>query len=209
MAPSSSDGIHNPCQCTISGASELLTTSIVIGLPSGQRIRGPGTRPLYATVRIIFLGAISSLKGAISSRTSAGVWAHNFVFAAVPSSAKLAPIRKPRRSNGMYALLKALGTARPMMRPIEPSSENTLHNQMIGIGRCPNSDPKINLPVRGHIQIDRWEKLLRLIMQRRHTRDRSVGSVVLQAARNVFVEVVAEFRTGRKPQALWNARPMK
>src|SRR5271155_2483964 len=92
-----------------------------------------------------------------------------------------------------------------MMRPIEPPLKDGFHNQMIGTGRHSNAYTEVDLPVRRHIQIYRRKKLLLLIVERKDAGDWPVRSVILQAARNIFVEVIAEFRVRRKLHAIWNA----
>src|SRR5271166_539996 len=158
-----------------------------------------------------FPGAISSLSGAISSRTSGFVCAQTLDFTAngTARAAKPALARKSRRFVRMHALLSALGTTRSMMRPIESPPEDAFHDQMVSAGGHADSYTEIDLPVRRHIQVYRRKKLLLLVMQRIDVPDWPVGSVILQAARNIFVEVIAEFRIRRKLHAIRNARKIE
>jgi hypothetical protein len=75
--------------------------------------------------------------------------------------------------------------------------------------RRPDADSEVELPLGSEVHVDGREELLLLLAQRIKTIQRSVGGVVLQPARNLFGDVVAEFRVRRKRHPLIHARPVK
>src|SRR5580698_4453151 len=157
-------------------------------------------------------GATSSLRGAISRRTSADVCAHTL---RLPASIALAVAAETdlamnsRRFIRSSPLLGALRTARAVMRPIEAPADNPFYDEVIGARRGADSYTEINLPVRRHVQINRREELLLLIVERIKTTQRSIGGIVFEAAGDVFVEVVTEFGAWRKGYALMHGLSVK
>src|SRR6266481_2334328 len=92
---------------------------------------------------------------------------------------------------------------------IETVAENHLRNQVIGCTRDSHTQPKIDFPLGRKIQVNRRKDLLLLLADGVETRDRTQRTVVFQAARDFFREIVAELEIGRENESSVYARPMK
>src|SRR5579864_3275215 len=80
---------------------------------------------------------------------------------------------------------------------------------MVGGASCANANSEIELPLRGQIKVDAREELLLLIAQRIESGERTVCSIVFQAAGNFLREIVAYLDVRRKLDSLVDAGPMK
>ena len=87
------------------------------------------------------------------------------------------------------------------MRPREAAADDALDDQMVGGASCADAHAEIELPLRGQIEVDAREELLLLIAQRIESGERTVCSIVFQAAGNFLREVVADLCVGE------NVRP--
>ena len=92
---------------------------------------------------------------------------------------------------------------------METPPYNALHNKVIRGAGSPNAHPKIKLPVGRDIEVNRGKDLLLLIMQPVEVRNRSQRTVILNSARNLLCEVVADLRVRRETPPLVLARAME
>src|SRR5215472_6802046 len=95
------------------------------------------------------------------------------------------------------------------MRPREPPPDDAFDNQVIRGPRRADSNSEVDLPFGRDIEIDRRKELLLLIAHRIKPCNRSVGSVVLQAACNLLGKVIAELDVRRKSHASVHARTVE
>src|SRR5260370_8341045 len=92
---------------------------------------------------------------------------------------------------------------------IKPVAENHLGNQVIRRTRPTHTEPKIDFPLGGEIQVDGGEDLLLLLADRVEARDRTQRTVILDSPRDFLGEIVAELEVGRENDSLIHARAMK
>src|SRR4029077_7964800 len=92
---------------------------------------------------------------------------------------------------------------------IETITENHLCNQMVRGARYAYSQPEVDLPFGGKVQVNGGKNLLLLLVDGVKARHRTQRTVVFQAARKFLGEIVAEFKIGRKYQPLIHARSVK
>lgn len=110
-----------------------------------------------------------------------------------------------------------------MTRPVKRTSNDALHNQMIGSGRGSPTGSKIDLPFWRNKQIHDWKELLLLIVQRNEISELAVVGIILKTKIEIFrrrigegcrgpegyatrrhVPVVSLFLLGREVRWGWN-----
>src|SRR5258708_1347106 len=92
---------------------------------------------------------------------------------------------------------------------IKPVAENHLGNQVIRRTRHTHTEPKIDFPLGGEIQVNGGEDLLLLLADRVEARDRTKRAVIFESPRDFLGEIVTELEVGRENDSLIHARPMK
>jgi hypothetical protein len=94
-----------------------------------------------------------------------------------------------------------------LLPELKPPPQNHFHQQMIGAAGHTDAGAEVELPVRTEVQVDGRENGLPLVTERVETSDGAERTVILDANRDLFRDVVAYLDVGAKVTPLLTSNP--